>query len=185
LDLGTLKLVSIIPGYVYDPKRHQLPSAPSNDDKSKQFDTPATPISPFLVKYPTLAPLAWKIHQLTDTPYLMPEHYAIVFSEIAREINENSDYQWTRTSKTVRDRCVEKSVPVARSHVNFILTGLYNSGYPLGKEIPVDVSKLAKKMTENIVVLCKNAQIQLNNAEIRLIAEWMGVQLHASDASQQ
>ena len=28
-----------------------------------------------------LAPLAWKVNQLTETPYLMPEHYAIVLSE--------------------------------------------------------------------------------------------------------
>jgi len=77
--------------------------------------------------------------------------------------------------KTVRDRCVEKGIPLARSQVNFILTGLLYSGYQLGKEIPVDISKLAAKLIENTITLCRNAQFQLSESDIELIKIWMAI----------
>lgn len=172
LDLGELKLLSTIPGYVYDPQRHSPPGTIQGDQPGEASPL-AAPAGVFSVKHPELAPLAWKINQLTDTPYLMPEHYSVVLVEIAREINENGNYQWTRTSKTVRDRCVEKGIPVARSHVNFILTGVFYSGYQLGKEIPVDPAKLAAKLIENTITLCRNAQFQLSESDIRLIQSWI------------
>lgn len=173
LDLGELKIRTKIPGYVYDPKRH----TDQGETQASADAVASSPLPPpagaFSVTYPDLAPLAWKINQLTDTPYLLPEHYKIVLQEIAREIDENKNYQLTRTSKIVRDRCVEKGIPLARSHISFILTGLYYSGYPLGKEIPVDVSKLASKVIENTIALCRNAQFQLDDADITRIKAWM------------
>ncbi len=173
LDLGNLKLLSNIPGYVYDPKRHGPQGTIEATAQADVVNPLSAPAGPFSIKHPNLAPLAWKINQLTDTPYLMPEHYSIVLNEIAREINENKNYQWTRTSKTVRDRCVEKEIPLSRSQVNFILTGLYYSGYQLGKEIPVDTSKLAAKLIENTIALCHNAQFRLGEDDIRLIQTWI------------
>lgn len=173
LDLGELKLLATIPGYVYDPKRHGSQGTLQIADQPGATSPLTAPAGPFSVKHPNLAPLAWKINQLTDTPYLPPEHYSVVLNEIAREINENRNYQWTRTSKTVRDRCVEKGVPLARSEVNFLLTGLYYSGYQLGKEIPVDVAKLAAKLIENTITLCRNAQFQLSEGDIKLIQAWI------------
>jgi hypothetical protein len=174
LDLGNLKLAANIPGYVYDPERHAVPGPEQPaDEQNAVVDSLTTPAGEFTLKYPDLAPLAWKVNQLTETPYLMPEHYAIVLREIAREIEENNSYQWSRTSKTVRDRCVEKGVPVSRGQVNFILTSLYYSGYPLGKEVPVNMTNLTRKLMENTITLCKNAQFQLSDGEIELIHNWM------------
>jgi hypothetical protein len=173
LDLGNLKLATHIPGYVYDPERHTAPGLEQSTDETAEVESLTAPVGEFSLKHPDLAPLAWKINQLTETPYLMPEHYAIVLSEIAREINENNSYQWSRTSKTVRDRCVEKGVAVSRGQVNFILTALYYSGYPLGKELPVDLDHLTRKLMDNTITLCKNAQFQLSDAEIELIRRWM------------
>ena len=177
LDLGDLKLLATIPGYVYDPKRHDPEGTLQNADQPGAASPLTAPAGPFSVKHPNLAPLAWKINQLTDTPYLMPEHYSIVLNEITREINENQNYQWTRTSKTVRDRCVERGIPLARSQVNFILTGLYYSGYQLGKEIPVDVAKIAAKLIENTITLCRNAQFQLSESDVKLIQTWINPEL--------
>lgn len=172
LDLGELKLLATIPGYVYDPRRHN-PEGTAKEEQPGEVSPITAPAGDFSVKHPELAQLAWKINQLTDTPYLMPEHYSTVLLEIAREINENGNYQWTRTSKTVRDRCVEKGIRVARSHVNFILTGVLYSGYQLGKEIPVDPAKMAAKLIENTITLCRNAQFQLSESDIRMIQAWI------------
>ncbi|MDX1379081.1 MAG: NYN domain-containing protein, partial [Anaerolineales bacterium] len=173
LDLGKLKLAANTPGYVYEPGRHKSPGQDETPEDEKQIETLATPVGVFSVKHPDLAPLAWKINQLTETPYWTPEHYQIVIDEIAREIEDNNGYQWARTSKTVRDRSVEKGVPASRAQINFILSALYYSGYPLGKEIPVDKSRLAEKLIEKTISLCQNAQLQLSDEDIELIHRWI------------
>ena len=80
------------PGYIYDPARHQLPV----DGRPEE-----------LVGDPELNSLAYRVHQLTDTPYLTRGDYSRVFRLTAEEVSEHS-YFLTRTSKAVRDRCIEE-----------------------------------------------------------------------------
>lgn len=168
LDLGDLKVSSGAPGYIYDPARH---TAPVNG----QAETPVAPSEPedqFLVDHPDIAVLAKKIHKLTDMPYLTPEHYGLMFREIAREVNQHK-YQMTQTSRTVRDRCIEKGAPVARSHVNFVLTGLNYVGYDFSSgEVHIPM-QLGEKMLENTLNLCRAAQFELSEAEASLVKDWL------------
>lgn len=170
LDLGDLELSSVVPGFVYDPLRHELPSTIS--DKGDIRSLSAAPLDNFSLRYPELAILARKVHQLTDTPYLLPDHYAIMLRELSREINERG-YQLTRTSKTVRDRCVEKGAPIARSHVNFVLIGIGYTGYRFGKETPETPRRLGEALVQNTLNLCQAAQLELTKEEIEQIRYWL------------
>lgn len=161
LDLGTLALSSVMPGYVYDPQQHE---PPRNEDT-------------FQEAYPELALLAQKINRLTDTPYLLPEHYAVLLRELAREINENG-YQMTRTSKTVRDRCVERGAPIARKHVNFALTGISYAGHRFGEDTET-VEQLTEALVRNTINLCRRAQMDLGDHEIAQIHRWIGAGIAA------
>ncbi len=176
LDLGELLLNSYGPSYIYHPKLHKIPGAQTSEVETREADemnSLVPPIGEFSLKFPHLAPLAWKINQLTDTPYLLPEHYSLIFTEIAREINENNSFHPSRTSKTVRDRCVEKGAPVARSHVDFVLTGLMYRGVNSGKDAPLEPGDLAIKMGENTINLCRNVQFILSENENNLLNAWM------------
>ncbi len=171
LDLDGLSISSGAPdspGYLYDPARHALPThAP------EEVEVIQKPLEDsFAAQYPELAPLAQKIHQLTDMPYLIPEYYGMLFREIAREVNERG-YQMTQTSRTVRDRCIERGAPIARSHVNFMLTGLYYAGYRLGSHKPEVPAKLGEVMVENTVNLCRAAQFELSEHEREQVREWL------------
>lgn len=169
LDLGNLKLSSEVPpGYIYDPLRHQHPSTIDKSTAAPQLEKQDF----FLEKYPAVAPLAQKIHKLTDMPYLLPEHYAILFEEIARELN-NREYQLARTSRTVRDQCIERGAPIARSHVNFVLMGLTYIGYPLDSPDTKSAQELGEKMVANTVNLCQAAQFDLDQDEIEVIRSWL------------
>ena len=169
LDLGANQIAEVIPGYVYDPQRHAVPAAlPAIADQDLLPD----PLDNFSLRYPELALLARKVHQFTETPYLMPEHYALMFNEIAGEINENQ-YHLTRTSKTVRDRCVEHGAPVGRAHVNFILIGIGYGGHRLGEELPEDPHALAQALIQNTLNLCGTAQLNLSENEIAQIRQWI------------
>jgi hypothetical protein len=126
----------------------------------------------FSSQYPDLAPVAQKIHRLTDMPYLNPAHYSLLLKEIAREVNE-AGYQMTRTSRTVRDRCIERGAPIARSHVNFVLTGLYYMGHRLGARQKESAKLLGEVLVENTYNLCRTAQFELTAEEQDLVRRWL------------
>ena len=171
LDLNPLQISTVTPGYVYDPSRH-VPPSPATAYQDENGPTSPPVVDNFALEHPDVAPLALKVHQLTDTPYLMPEHYAILLKELAREINE-SGYQLTRTSKRVRDRSVEKGAPVARSHVNFVLIGISHSGYRLGENLPEDPRILGQVFVQNTINLCRGAQFEPSQEDNRLIEHWI------------
>ena len=110
------------------------------------------PEDEFHHKHPAVAPLAIKIHTVTGTPYLLPEHYGLLFREAAREIRE-SGYMLYRNSKNVRDRCVERGAPISRSQVNFILQGYKNSERSLDQKFE-SAENLAEIMVRWVLGLC-------------------------------
>jgi len=173
LDLGDLREVSDENNhYLLDPARHEPPEAAAPGDSGAQLVAPGQLLDPFHARHPDIAPLARRISNLTEAPYLMPEHYALLFRELAREVNE-AGYQMTRTSKTVRDRCVERGAPIARSHVNYILVGINYSGHRLGANLPEEPRLLAEKVVENTINYSRTAQIELNEADEALIRRWI------------
>jgi hypothetical protein len=171
LQLGNLELLPVGPGYLYDPGRHE-PAAPSAEGGDERELGRPQPMDAFSLRHSDLAPLARKVSRLTDTPYLMPEHYAILLRELAREINERG-YQITRTSKTVRDRCVERGAPVARSHVNFVLIGIGHTGHHLGQDLPETAERLGAAVVQNTLNLCRLAQLDVTSAEVEQIRRWI------------
>jgi hypothetical protein len=171
LDLGDLEIWTATPGFVYDPARHTIPATAPGHDGERYAPSPER-LDPFSLRYPNLAPLAQKIHQLTDTPYLMPEHYALLLRELAREINERG-YQMTRTSKTVRDRCVERGAPIARSHVNFVLIGISYTGHRFGQDSPERAEVLGEALVQNTINLCRRAQLDIDDDETAQIQRWI------------
>ncbi|HYO13939.1 MAG TPA: NYN domain-containing protein [Thermoanaerobaculia bacterium] len=145
------------PGYVYDPARHQLPVDGRPDE---------------LVGDPRLNALAYRVHQLTDTPYLTSSEYARVFRLTAEEVTGHG-YFLTRTSKAVRDRCIEEGAPIARASVNFILRGITFGGHRFGQNGPEDCMALGKCFFRNVLSLCDSAGLPLNEGEQEILAEWI------------
>ena len=145
------------PGYIYDPAKHQLPI----DGRPEE-----------LVGDPQLNAMAYRVHQLTDTPYLTRGDYARIFRLTAEEVNEHG-YFLTRTSKAVRDRCIEEGSPIARASVNFILRGITFGGHRFGVNGPEDPLALATCFFRNVVSLCDSAGIALNNHEVEVLEDWI------------
>jgi hypothetical protein len=151
------------PGYIYDPARHQLPI----DGRPEE-----------LVGDPELNALAYRVHQLTDTPYLTHGDYARVFRLTAEEVNEHG-YFLTRTSKAVRDRCIEEGSPIARASVNFILRGITFGGHRFGQNGGEEPLELASCFFRNVVSLCDSAGIELDSDEREILADWILGELRA------
>jgi hypothetical protein len=149
---------SLKPGYLYDPDRHQLPS----DGQPEEL----------ALGDPHLNSLAYRIHQLTDTPYLRRDEYARVFRLIAREVNEHG-YFLTRTSKAVRDRCLDEDSPIARASVNFILRGITFSGHRFGQNGPEQPHLLGDCFFRNVLSLCESAGLSLDGGERDALRQWI------------
>jgi hypothetical protein len=160
---------SLKPGYIYDPARHQLPV----DGRPEE-----------LVGDPELNALAYRVHQLTDTPYLTRGDYSRIFRLTAEEVNEHG-YFLTRTSKAVRDRCIEEGSPIARASVNFILRGITFGGHRFGQNGPEDPLALASSFLRNVMSLCDGAGIALDEEEAEVLAEWILGELRRQAATPQ
>jgi hypothetical protein len=158
---------SLKPGYVYDSERHALPS----DGQPEEL----------ALGDPHLNSLAHRIHQLTDTPYLRRDEYARVFRLIAREVNEHG-YFLTRTSKAVRDRCVDEDSPIARASVNFILRGITFSGHRFGQNGPEKPQALGDCFFRNVLSLCESAGLTLDPGEREVLRDWILGDLGREDA---
>lgn len=171
LDLGGLVINSVTPGVVYDPAKHNLAElqavAPLGDERRIRIE------NEFKTRYPQIEPLAIKIHDLTDMPYLLPEHYALILQQVARAVNENG-FQLAQITRLVRDRCVERGAPIARSHVNFVVIGINYAGHKMGEdESKEDPHELAGYLYENARNLCQAAQFILSDAEETLLHQWL------------
>jgi len=146
------------PGYLYDPQRHQLPA------NGRPDELPSTD--------PKLSSLAWRVHQLTDTPYLTPGEYALIFRHISEEVNHNG-YFLTRTSKAVRDLCIEEGATVARASVNFILRGITFGGHRFGQNGEDNAVTIAQSFFKNVLGLCDSAGLTLTQDELDILGEWI------------
>jgi hypothetical protein len=158
-------------------KNGALPAAaaadacPTNGESANDVAGAPGPEDEFHQKHPAVAPLAIKIHTVTGTPYLLPEHYGLLFREAAREIRE-SGYMLYRNSKNVRDRCVERGAPISRSQVNFILQGYKNSERSLDQKFE-SAENLAEIMVRWVLGLCRTSQLNLNEFEVGMVRQWL------------
>lgn len=149
---------SLKPGYLYDPEQHQVPTD-GRPDELASLD-------------PALGSLAYRVHQLTDTPYLTPPEYAQVFRHIAEEVSTHG-YFLTRTSKSVRDRCIEDGATIARASVNFILRGITFGGHRFAQNGGDDPVTLGRCFYRNVISLCESAGLLLDQEERERLAEWI------------
>jgi hypothetical protein len=163
LPLGPVAISSVTPGLAYDPERHELPDI---------TDTPQRYEEEFEKQYPRIAELARKVHYMTDMPYLMPEVYAVMLKEIAEEVNDHG-YHMVETSKSVRDSCNGKGIPVARSHVTFVLRGLTKAGHRFQENGDERAQQLGRMLVENTFNLCEQAELDLDEGDRGLVRAWI------------
>ncbi|MFP5287795.1 MAG: hypothetical protein ACLGI9_18810, partial [Thermoanaerobaculia bacterium] len=95
-----------------------------------------------------------------------------VFRLTAEEVNDHG-YFLTRTSKAVRDRCIEDGAPIARASVNFILRGITFGGHRFGQNDTEDPMDLGKCFFRNVLSLCDSAGLPLLESEQEILSEWI------------
>lgn len=149
-----------LPAYLYEPGRHVPPS-----DSPARYKFADLPLE--------LAGFIQRIHNLTHTPDLTPKEYSDVFGALERVL-QNSRYHFTGTSKMVRDQCIEEGHSISRAAISFILRGISYGGHRFGQKGDKDSAvTFAEVFRENVLNLCADAQLDLNEIERRLLADWI------------
>jgi hypothetical protein len=154
-------------GWIYDPARHS--------GKGLEALQP----DPLAALKPAFADTVRRIATVTGAPEWHPRGYEIVFRCIADEVTRNG-YRMTRTSKAVRDRCIEMCAElpeadrpqISRADVNFVLHGLWHSGYRY-RDAEITPKKLSEVFRDNIQSLCAATLLTLTDEERAYVDEWI------------
>lgn len=164
-DLGELLVQAAPPpGYVYDPARHELPTARTGVDRFEGCPD-------------ELVELAQRVHNITDAPLLSPVEYATMFRFIAQAITEEP-FHLTQTSRRVRDWCLEDGRAVPRQAVNFLLKGLTYAG-ALSSSSDHSPQSLAGAFQQNVEKLLAISQVELTVDEQGLLHDWLAGEVSA------
>jgi hypothetical protein len=145
------------PGYLYDPERHERPSVDWVGDELR--DLP-----------PDLVTFIGRVSQVTGTPALSPRQYRVVFEAIADDVRGHS-YNIIRTSKAVRDLCIERGESISRKNVSFILRGITYTGHRFGEED--NAFTLGRIFRRNVLALISDAQLELTEDESAMLDKWI------------
>jgi hypothetical protein len=158
MDGLSIVLSPVRAGLLYDPARHAEPEEVAHDRSD------AWPAG--------LWELASKISRVTGVPRLTPEEYAALFRAVADEVAAHG-FQLNSTSKAVRDRCAEQGWTVSRPNASFVLRGLQYAGYRFGVVGHDSAEELARVFRRNVITLCDNAQLELDERDTAVLATWI------------
>ena len=125
-------------GWVIDPRRHSLGDLPA----ALQPET-----------------LPAQVCRVTGTPDLNSGQYAVLFEQLAKEVDEHG-FSMTATTRNVRDRAIERDVPIARNAVAFVVQGLPRVGVDL-RQGPHTAMQLADAWTVQVLRMADYMQMQL------------------------
>ncbi len=100
----------------------------------------------------------------------MPHQYAVLFRATAADLKANP-YNLTKTSKTVRDRCIEEGESISRSNVSFVLKGIIYKGHRFNKRDSANA--LAKIYRDSVLARCEDAELKLDDKEKQMVDAWI------------
>lgn len=147
-------------GFLVDPSRHTPPAAAVTSEDWEGYPE-------------ELTAFARRINRVTGAPLLKPDEYSVVFKVLEEELKENS-YFLSTTSRAVRDRCAELGKAVPRKDINFILKGITYAGHDFEENPLTNTAEIfAEVFKDNVLKLCRNAQLELSEEEHRFLDEWI------------
>jgi len=142
------------PGYLFDPTRHSEQDVPVGRGEPARGQ---------------LASIPAQVSLVTNAPPLSSEQYAVLFEELAAELDAHGFDN--RTVKNVRDRAHMREQPIARGAVNFVVQGLTYAGLRPGPGQAA--SDLATSWLTCLRELSANAQMQLSEDDMTQVRQWI------------
>ncbi len=147
------------PGYLYDPNRHTPPTDSLQEEKFRDLPD-------------ELTAFIRRLDQVISIPKLTPVEYAVAFEAIENVLREMA-YNFTATSKAVRDQCIERGASISRTNISFVLRGITYAGHDFKDSTSNIALTFAMQFQQNVISLCETAQLHLSDRERELLDEWI------------
>ena len=152
------------PGFAHDPIVHPL-----REGRSPSQTGPGD----------EMRALVAKITQVSGCPALRPNEFRLLFEQMAAELqhlNGASRVPWTQwyLASAVYERCAEQGARITRDAVSYVLTSLENAGYNWHAGADYHTGdNLTDTFLDNLEALCEGARLELSDAELALLEEWI------------
>lgn len=173
LNLTPLVLSPFGPSYLYDPKLHDDPAMMKENfvDLVPQPNVVNLLELKFVEKYPNLFDIAKKANTLTQIPPYLPEEYAFILRVIANEVNNNG-FDMSKTQISVRDKCRENGLRIARKAVNRIFLQITHSGYNIGMQSE-NALTIGEAIILNIISFGRINGVMFDEQEQNMLRKWI------------
>lgn len=112
-----------------------------------------------------------QVINVTDVPGLSAENYRALLTTLADDVAAHP-FERAATSRRVRNACQDAGVPVGRSTVNFVISGILYGGTELGDS--PSAADLAAAFADNVVGLCRGARMELTPGDVAALRAWVG-----------
>jgi hypothetical protein len=154
------------------PKKGERPAAPAPSAEPAPVERPSAPAA--MAGAPTskeeLSTLVRRLHQATRVPLFSPRTFSELFRLLAEEVAENG-YRFQTTAENVAAKLIESGRKVTRRQVGFVVKGLALKGHTFAADDrPQD---LANEFRDQVLYLCKAANITLTEREMSLLTAWV------------
>jgi len=117
-----------------------------------------------------LSALVRRLHQATRVPLFSPRTFAELFRHLAEEVAQNG-YRFQTTAENVATKLIASGRKVTRRQVGFVVKGLALKGHTFSADDgPQD---LATEFRDQVLYLCKAANITLTDRELALLTAWV------------
>lgn len=111
-----------------------------------------------------------QVTRVTDVPPLSTAQFRQLFLSLESRLKEGPFIR-SETTKQVRDDCTRAGVPVSRSAINFVITGLLYAGVSLNSD--ATAAKLAMGWAKNVEALCGGARMEFDESEKNNLRTWV------------
>jgi hypothetical protein len=114
-----------------------------------------------------------ELHRQKDTPLIAADVFASILKTLS-EVVQESVFNFSEISKTVRDAMLKRGVRVGRSYINYVIRGISFSGHRFDPDLPQESVTLAAAFLRS---LRKDLQITVpleGDALVRVLVHCSG-----------
>jgi hypothetical protein len=150
------------------PRKAEREAAPAR--AAEPAPAPQQPVTLGAESKEELSSLVRRLHQATRVPLFSPRTFAELFRHLAEEVAENG-YRFQTTAENVATKLISSGRKVTRRQVGFVVKGLALKGHTFSADD--SAHDLAIQFRDQVLYLCKAANITLTDRELALLTAWV------------
>ncbi|GAA4873429.1 NYN domain-containing protein [Serinicoccus chungangensis] len=147
---------------LFDPDRHE---APHSSTPTPAVARPAMDLPPVIAKF----------RQITKLPALATTDWVQVHQSLAAYACLH-EFNFTEATRWARDHAAEAGHEISRAAFTYVTRACNAVGPPLYADPPPTEDQIAAALLENVLKLARQSGVDVTDADVRALAEWVGAE---------